>query len=98
MKAFADVALKYEWAVYKDAAYEPTLSVSASLDPRNFKLPSYSLDSAAKYTVILTVNIPGSSKKQVWLSYRNFLYFYSFICIPKIYTQIYYITDLIDRR
>ena len=53
------VLLSYRWKVYKERAYQPSLT-SESRDPRSFKLSPYTLDAASKYTFQVTVTVSSN--------------------------------------
>lgn len=57
--ASQDSALQYQWKVYNDIQYVANLQ-SASLDPRSFWLAAYSLDSATRRSIVVTVSSPSS--------------------------------------
>lgn len=55
----SNVPLSYTWSVYINGRHSPSLSKSISLDPRNFKLPAYTLDAAVEYYVQVVVSAPS---------------------------------------
>jgi hypothetical protein len=48
--------LSYEWKVYKGSVFQSSMA-SSSRDPRYFKLPAYSLEANAVYTVFVTASL-----------------------------------------